>query len=109
MTSTRTLASLTELDALTQSILDRGIDADCSGLVALARAARSAGLSETLIGITLDPAEPSAARERAFANLARGLTRTSGAWTTVRSQQSRLLAVEDAATVREGLPATTLR
>jgi hypothetical protein len=103
MTSTSPLASLAELDALTRSVLDHGIDADCSGLVALARAARSAGLSETLIGVLLDADEPAATRERAFAALARKLERSWESWTHVPSQRSPAAMDDGVRSLRESV------
>ncbi len=60
-----------ELKALTEVILDRGIDTDHHALLALARTARALGCSEDVIGLLLDPTEPAIARERGFAVLAR--------------------------------------
>ena len=83
-----------ELQALTEVIIDRGIDADHHALLALARTARTLGSSEDVIGLLLDPTEPAIARERAFAVLARRVANADSASAIPVATQPTRVALE---------------
>jgi hypothetical protein len=63
-----------DMDELAHRVAVEGIDAHPAAVIELAHAAHDLGVAQVLIDVLVDPAEPEAARLRAFGRIASALS-----------------------------------